>query len=236
MRSPAVAAVLAALALAAAPTAASACGPAHAPTRAQAWRAYVPVGTPLRAHLAASTQPLPLTYDPGWRLVLRARRTAWGACLLRIRIDRRPNASAAWVAATRVRLARTPWRIEVRRATRRATLLQNGHAVARWPVVVGKPSTPTPTGTFAIQQAYKSPPSSFSGAWILALTAHSTVLRTFDGGDGQVALHGRGGPALHDPLGTAASHGCIRFANTAITTIVRRIGRTHLQGTPVSIR
>jgi hypothetical protein len=37
---------------------------------------------------------------------------------------------------------------------------------------------------------YRSPPGSFYGAWILALTAHSDVLATVDGGDGRVALHG----------------------------------------------
>ena len=108
--------------------------------------------------------------------------------------------------------------------------------MARWKVVVGKPSTPTPTGLFAIQASYRTPAASFEGRWILSLTAHSDVLSSFDGGDGQVALHGRGGASLVDPLGTAASHGCVRFDNRAIGTIVRRIGRARLPGVPVAIR
>jgi lipoprotein-anchoring transpeptidase ErfK/SrfK len=110
-----------------------------------------------------------------------------------------------------------------------------GRAVARWQVVVGKPATPTPGGLFAIQDSYRSPAGSFDGSWILTLTAHSDVLKRFDGGDGRVALHGRGGASLADPLGSAASHGCIRLDNHAIAEIVRRIGRAHLPGVPVEV-
>jgi hypothetical protein len=102
-------------------------------------------------------------------------------------------------------------------------------------VVVGTPATPTPPGLFAIQASYRSPPGSFYGARILALTAHSDVLATFDGRDGRVALHGRGGASLTDPLGTAASHGCVRFDDRAIDAIVHRIGRAALPGVPVAI-
>jgi lipoprotein-anchoring transpeptidase ErfK/SrfK len=75
----------------------------------------------------------------------------------------------------------------------------------------------------------------FLGSWVLALTAHSRVLAHFDGGDGRVALHGRGAASLADPLGTAASHGCVRLSNAAIDWLVRRIGLTALPGTPVVI-
>jgi lipoprotein-anchoring transpeptidase ErfK/SrfK len=102
-------------------------------------------------------------------------------------------------------------------------------------VVVGAPSTPTPRGLFAVAGVWKSRPGSFVGSWVLALTAHSDVLQHFDGGDGRVALHGRGGASLLDPLGTAASHGCVRLANRAISWLVREIGRARLPGTPVAI-
>jgi hypothetical protein len=204
------------------------------PTRVSALRAWVPAGTPVRARLAQPAPRAPVAVVGAWRLVLRAHRTAHG-CLLRVRLDRRPNGAHGWVAARRVTVRRTRWRIEVDRAARRAALLHAGRAVARWKVVVGKPSTPTPRGLFAIQASYRTPASSFAGAWILALSAHSEVLTTYEGGDGQVALHGRGGASLDDPLGTAASHGCVRFDNRAIGAIVRRVGRARLPGTPVAI-
>jgi lipoprotein-anchoring transpeptidase ErfK/SrfK len=229
------AAVVAALAALPAGAQAAPCSQARAPTRATAWRAYLPAATPVRTRAAAHTTVL--SGAPSWRLVTGVTRGADGTCLLDVRLARRPNGAQAWVAATRVTALRaTRWRVEVDRAHRRAALLHAGRAVARWPVVVGKPATPTPAGLFAIQASYRTPPSSFEGRWILALTAHSDVLATFDGGDGTVALHGRGGASLADPLGTAASHGCIRFDDRAIGTIVRRVGRARLPGVPVAIR
>jgi hypothetical protein len=103
-------------------------------------------------------------------------------------------------------------------------------------VVVGKPSTPTAAGLFAITWAIRRHPHDFLGSWVLELTAHSDVLHQFDGGDGTVGIHGRGGASLNDPLGTARSHGCIRLANTAIDWLVRRIGQSRLPATPVQIR
>jgi lipoprotein-anchoring transpeptidase ErfK/SrfK len=216
--------------------AATSCSPAKAPSPSIAWRAYVPPSTPLRARPSSPVSRARLTLFSAWRLVLASARGRNGTCLIEVRLDRRPNTAHGWIDATRVRLTPTRWRIDISRAARRATLRHAGRAVARWPVVVGAPATPTPTGLFALQASYRSPPTSFEGNWILALTAHSNVLSTFAGGDGQVALHGRGGPSLSDPLGTAASHGCIRFDNQAISSIVRRIGRHRLPGVPVVIR
>ena len=176
-----------------------------------------------------------LTVRGRWLLVVGATPVAHESCLVEVRLERRPNAATGWVNGARVRLKRTAWRIEVSRARRQVTLRHAGRAVARFRVVIGKPSTPTPRGLFAIQDSYRSPSGSFEGSWILTLTAHSEVLTRFDGGDGQVALHGRGGASLADPLGTAASHGCIRLDNHAIGEIVRRIGRGHLPGVPVKV-
>ncbi len=101
--------------------------------------------------------------------------------------------------------------------------------------MIGTAGTPTPTGLFAVASVWRNPPDDFLGAWILPLTAHSDVLKTYDGGDGRVALHGRGGASLAAPLGSAASHGCVRLANADISRVVRLIGRTALPGTPVLI-
>jgi lipoprotein-anchoring transpeptidase ErfK/SrfK len=238
---PAVALALAAPASTVPATAATAaarsCSSVRAPTRATAWRVYVPAATPVRARPTETAGARPaLTASGAWRLGLGSKRTRHGDCLIEVRLTRRPNATRGWVAASRVRLARTRWRIEVDRADRRVALLHAGGAVARRRVVVGKPSTPTPAGLFAIAASYRTPRASFEGTWILALTAHSDALHAFEGGDGQVALHGRGGASLADPLGTAASHGCVRLDNRAIGTIVARVGRSRLPGVPVLIR
>jgi len=66
----------------------------------------------------------------------------------------------------------------------------------------------------------------------MPLTAHSNVLTEFDGGNGQVAIHGRGGASFLDPLGTAASHGCVRVENSLVGWIASHVP----VGTPVEIR
>ena len=50
------------------------------------------------------------------------------------------------------------------------------------------------------------------------------------GGPGQIALHGIGN--IGGPMGTAASHGCIRVSNSAVTWLARHIRA----GTPLTIR
>ena len=64
----------------------------------------------------------------------------------------------------------------------------------------------------------------------LATSARSNVLQEFEGGPGQIALHGTNG--LSGAPGTAASHGCIRLNTSAITWLARRIG----SGVPLTIR
>ena len=71
----------------------------------------------------------------------------------------------------------------------------------------------------------------FLGSWVLPLTAYSDVLHNFDGGIGQIALHGRGGASLLQPVGAAASHGCVRIENTQINRIAALVPT----GTPVVI-
>ena len=71
----------------------------------------------------------------------------------------------------------------------------------------------------------------FLGPWALHLTAFSDVLDSFGGGPGRVAIHGRGGASLRDPLGTARSHGCIRIDNVHVRWLARVVPR----GTPVKI-
>jgi lipoprotein-anchoring transpeptidase ErfK/SrfK len=145
----------------------------------------------------------------------------------------RPNNASGWLHAEQVLLRPTVWSIAVSRAARTLTVLRGGRVARRLSVVIGAPATPTPRGLFSIIGAWRSPPDAFLGSWILPLTAHSTALPQFDGGDGTVGIHGRGGASLLDPLGSARSHGCVRLANTGIEWLVHVIGAAGLAGTPV---
>jgi lipoprotein-anchoring transpeptidase ErfK/SrfK len=168
-------------------------------------------------------------------LIVARPRAADHRCWVRVRLPRRPNDAAGWVSANRVLLQPTRWRIVVSTAQRTLTLLRAGVPVRTVSVVVGKPSTPTPNGVFAITWAIQWNANDFLGSWVLELTAHSDILQRFDGGDGTVGLHGRGGASLLDPLGSASSHGCVRLANSAIDWLVSTVGANRLPGTPVQV-
>ena len=57
------------------------------------------------------------------------------------------------------------------------------------------------------------------------------MLEDYGGGPGRVAIHGRAGASLLDPLGTARSHGCIRIDNVHVSWMA-----SHLPvGTPVQV-
>jgi lipoprotein-anchoring transpeptidase ErfK/SrfK len=165
-------------------------------------------------------------------LVLGARRDADGHLWVRVQLPERPNGRAGWIDADYAKLSRTPWRIVIDRGRRRATAFRDGRSVRSWSVVVGKPSTPTPRGLFAVYERVRQPPGSELGPWALQLTAHSNTLMNYGGGPGRVALHGRSGPLLVDPLGSARSHGCVRMRNRIVSWLAARAR----PGTPVEIR
>ena len=208
------------------------------PGRTHAWVAEVIYRA--QARVAPNTRARRLGEVPavsGWGtpmdlLVLAARIGPEGRLWLRVLLDRRPNGAAVWLDANDALLHADPWRVTVSLRRRQVTVARAGRRVRTFAAVVGKPATPTPTGLFAVAAELRQPePEQFVGSWVLPLTAHSNVLRSFDGGDGQVALHGRGGASLLDPLGSARSHGCVRLANAAIAWIA-----THVPvGTPVRV-
>jgi lipoprotein-anchoring transpeptidase ErfK/SrfK len=149
---------------------------------------------------------------------------------LRVMLPGRPNGHTGWISAGRTRSTSTPWRIVVSLSVRRVIVYRDGRVVRRFPAIVGKPSTPTPRGTFFVEEALRLSPGAPGAPFALATSARSDVLQEFDGGPGQIALHGTGN--LSGTLGTAASHGCVRLAPHAIAWLASRIGA----GVPVSIR
>jgi lipoprotein-anchoring transpeptidase ErfK/SrfK len=151
---------------------------------------------------------------------------------LRVKLPIRPNRSTGWIRADHVRLSESPYWIDVALDTRTMTVYRNGVALRSFRAVVGAPATPTPEGLHALYDPIRQrDPRAFLGPWALHLTAFSEVLDDYGGGPGRVAIHGRAGASLHDPLGTARSHGCIRIDNRHVTWLARVVPR----GTPVEI-
>jgi lipoprotein-anchoring transpeptidase ErfK/SrfK len=148
---------------------------------------------------------------------------------LHVRLPGRPSGHKGWIRAQRVKLTSTEWRIEVKRSSRRVVVYRSGRAVHRFRAIVGKPSTPTPRGHFFIEEALSLSSGAAGGPFALATSARSNVLQHFEGGPGQIAIHGTDN--LPGTLGTAVSHGCIRLGTRAITWLATRVGA----GVPLTI-
>lgn len=154
-----------------------------------------------------------------------ARRGIW----LQVRLPGRPNGRLGWIDRAGTRRAFTSWRIVVDRGHRRVTVYRSGRRVRSFAAVVGKPSTPTPRGEFFVEESIALRPGDVGAPFALALSARSNVLQEFEGGPGQIALHGLDN--VGGVPGTAVSHGCIRLPGSAMRWLVARIA----PGTPVTI-
>lgn len=182
-------------------------------------------GVPIATTVAGGFYPQEL-------LVLARRTLADGEGWLRVRLPDRPNDAAGWIPEEATRLRHTSWWVSVRTRTRTLGVYEGGRLRLRVRAVVGAQGTPTPRGLFAVLLAAKQrDPRGFLGPWALHLTSHSDVLENFGGGPGRVAIHGRDGASLRDPLGSARSHGCVRISNASVTKLARWLR----PGTPVRI-
>lgn len=155
--------------------------------------------------------------------------TAGGVRWLRVMVPGRPNGTTGWIAKRGTTSSSTSWRIVIRTATRRVRVYSRGRLVRTIAVAVGKPSTPTPHGRFFVEESILMPRGSPGAPYALALSARSNVLQEWDGGPGQIAIHGVAN--LGGTPGTAVSHGCIRLLDADIRWLAKRIA----PGVPVRI-
>jgi lipoprotein-anchoring transpeptidase ErfK/SrfK len=132
-----------------------------------------------------------------------------GSEWVKVRVQRRPRGVDTWIPAWATKRVWLRYRIVVDISSRVARIYKNGKLAKRFRVVVGAPGTPTPRGHFYVVDHIKLYNNWAHGVWALATSAYSSKLKHFDGGDGVIALHGRG--YLTAPVGTAQSHGCVRF-------------------------
>ena len=167
----------------------------------------------------------PLT---GVRTVLPALGHGKSRAWVRVRLPGRPNSHAGWIRTAHTRRTSTPWRVALDLSARRVTVYHGGLVQRRFRVVVGASYTPTPRGRFFVEEGVALPGQT-GGPFALATSARSNVLQEFEGGPGQIALHGTDG--LAGALGSASSHGCIRLSSGAIGWLARRVGG----GVPLTI-
>jgi lipoprotein-anchoring transpeptidase ErfK/SrfK len=146
-----------------------------------------------------------------------------------VQIPQRPNGVTGWVPARQVDIARVTTRIVVDLSQKRVTLYRRGRRVLSSTAAVGSPATPTPTGSFYVnQRLIPSDPHGPFGPGAVGISAFSNVLTGWVQG-GPIAIHGTNEPWS---IGKAVSNGCIRLPNA----IVRRLFPQALNGTPVLIR
>jgi len=141
---------------------------------------------------------------------------------------KQPPASG-WISAANTRSSATDWHLVVNRGARSVSVYRNGHKLRSYKAIVGKRSTPTPTGEFFVEENVRLPGNRPGAPFALATSARSKVFQEFEGGPGQIALHGL--TNVGGSLGTAVSHGCVRLANRSIAWLAARIK----PGDPVTI-
>jgi lipoprotein-anchoring transpeptidase ErfK/SrfK len=155
--------------------------------------------------------------------------SAGGLHWLRVMLPGRPNGRKGWITQRGTQLEMTSWHVIVGTSSRQVRVYRHGRIARSFSAVVGKPSTPTPHGRFFVEESVRMLAGVPGAPFALALSARSNVLQEFEGGPGQIAIHGVAN--LGGTPGTAVSHGCVRLANQNIRWMAARIGA----GVPVTI-
>jgi lipoprotein-anchoring transpeptidase ErfK/SrfK len=147
----------------------------------------------------------------------------------RVQLPIKPNGVTGFVRAAAVDTGRVRSRVVVDISAKRLTLFRQGRPVLRATVAVGSSATPTPTGSYYVNQ--RLIPTDSSGPYgpaAIGISAYSNVLTGWTQG-GPVAIHGTNEPWS---IGHAVSNGCIRLHND----VLRRLFKVTPAGTPVLIR
>jgi lipoprotein-anchoring transpeptidase ErfK/SrfK len=215
-----------------APSASPSGGPTPAPVaRWQVLRAVGPIvayrapstSAPVRARFARTTA----SGYPSVFLV-RGVRVVGGTTWYHVWLPIRPNESHGWIKEGGVAVYTTTARIVIRLRARRLTVYLRGHPVAHFPVAVGTPQLPTPTGVYYINQKLRpASPGGPYGVLALGISAFQPKLPSWPLG-GPVAIHGTNQDYL---IGQAVSHGCVRMHNADVL----RVSALVPTGSPVVI-
>lgn len=147
----------------------------------------------------------------------------------RVKLPRKPNGVMGWVRAADVTVLPVRTRIIVDLSERRVTLYRNGRRVLTTRAAIGSSSTPTPIGSYYVnQRLVPADPTGPFGPGAIGISAFSEVLTGWTQG-GPIAIHGTNRPDL---IGQAVSNGCIRVRND----VLRRLFAAAISGTPVVVR
>ncbi|MGB8260861.1 MAG: L,D-transpeptidase [Terracidiphilus sp.] len=103
---------------------------------------------------------------------------------------------------------------------RKLALLEDGHVKKVYPVAVGKPSTPSPQGTFTIERRAANPTYSHNGRIVPPGPKNPVGSRWMGLSVRGYGIHGTNEPKS---IGKAASHGCIRMAKADLEELFDQV-------------
>jgi hypothetical protein len=142
---------------------------------------------------------------------------------------RLPNGRLGWVRTKEVRLSTTDISLTLDLSERRLVLKRGDRVLRRMIVGVGRSSSPTPRGRFAVTDKLTNRWGPYYGCCVVALSAHQPNLPPgWTGGD-RIAVHGTNNPGS---IGVASSAGCPRASYATMQVLMKRIPL----GAPVFIR
>ena len=184
-----------------------------------------PGGRPVATFGRMNVNGVPTIFSiRGRRVDARCRPTSY-----LVQVPKRPNGVTAWVPAAQVAVETVRTRIVVDLSEKRVTLYRSGKRVLSASAAIGSPATPTPTGSFYVnQRLIPTDPTGPYGPGAVGISAFSNVLTGWAQG-GPIAIHGTNAPWS---IGQAVSNGCIRLPNATL----RKVFAQALSGTPVLIR
>jgi lipoprotein-anchoring transpeptidase ErfK/SrfK len=151
-------------------------------------------------------------------------RAAW----YRVQLPMKPNEVTGYVRARSVNLRPVRSRVVVDLSARKVALYRSGKLVLQTRAAIGATGTPTPLGSYYVNQRFRTDVNGPFGWAAIGISAFSEVLTGWVQG-GPVAIHGTNNPSL---LGLRVSNGCIRVSND----VIRRLWQLAPTGTPVLIQ
>ena len=162
-------------------------------------------------------------------LVVRVVQGSEGDEWAEVELPVRPNGSRGWIRTDGFAWSTVDHHIFVDLSDRSLALFHGDDLIVHTPVIVGKPSTPTPVTTGFIIGKLPNHDQQFASivldAWILPVSFFSEVLNSFGGFPPRVSLHGTHIP---ERVGEALSNFEVRIPNEIVEVIAREapIGTT----------
>ncbi|WP_255475762.1 L,D-transpeptidase [Synechococcus sp. BIOS-E4-1] len=147
-----------------------------------------------------------------------------------------PQLQAPLFASAKVHSVNAETSIHLDLKQRRISVIRAGQSIGRWPVAIGDPKTPTPTGVFRVETKLVNPQyESTKSGRVHPVTGPASPLGHrwigfLQQGPNQFGIHGTPWPHWVK-IRAAVSNGCVRMLNAHVQKLYELVD----VGTPVMI-